>query len=261
MPLIPTKYSDAQRNAIKHAGVVVGIKPLTSISRMAKVGELAWEGQKLEPFDVPDATVRDIVRTEERRRAGAAHSDLVNKPHHDAVEMLRRRMISLLDHETLRLEDAQRAKPKVALDAEHARKLVRVLRELAALPAPGERGERPGATVPGTGKPRAGEAVAKPTSIGGKLADAIERSMTPAQAAQSDDITVDTDRAIPPQTVTENSSVADDETNESHAPAQTASATDEPSAAELGGEDPGAHVRARLASLSATHVDGQPVAR
>lgn len=130
------KYTDDQRAAIIRAGLDLRIRPFTDITRMAAAGELRAEvnGPLIPPFEIPDSTVRDLCRSRERRRAGqTVKGDLANEAPRTQAEMLRKRLVALIDIELERLEKAR--KP---LDAEQIRKLARALRELALLPGPDE---------------------------------------------------------------------------------------------------------------------------
>lgn len=167
-----SEYTDQQRQAIYTAYFVSRIENQSHIGRLARAGELTFEGQQLDAFNIPDATVRSWLNTERRRRAGAARSELVKKTPEDAVEALRRRLVSFLDHETLRIDKQMRTRPNIPLDVEHIRRLVRTVRELAALPGPGERGKP--ATKPTDGRLSTGEPKPAPDSQAGKLMAAMK---------------------------------------------------------------------------------------
>ena len=158
MGLIQPKYTDTQRDAVRRAGLDLAMRP-KEIQDAAKAGRLTWDGAPVPAFEIPASTAYSIVREERRKRDGRTRSQLLQRPHVDAVEELRRRMVAVADHETARMVDVQRKKPNDPLDGEHFRRLCRGLRELASLPEPGTQGERPGAHVPGQGLPK-GEATA-----------------------------------------------------------------------------------------------------
>lgn len=227
------KYSDEQRRAIEHAYLDAAIRPATEIPRLAAAGELVWQGQAIDAFEIPYATALEIGKAEERRRTGRAHSQLVNQPHKDAVEVLRCRMVSLLDHETNRLERAQRKAQNAPIDAEQLRKVGRALRELASMPEPGTRGARPGAGAK-AGQPT-GEAPARDDSMAGKLRTAMRGG---AHTASSD----------APRHGEENG--------------EASSAADQGAEHErINGEvdgAPGDYARSQLEALSALRVDGAP---
>lgn len=238
------KYSEDQRETVRRAGLDLGIAP-KDIARMAGRGELKLRGVPMAPFQIPVGSVYGLIREERKRREGKELSNLVNKPHLDAVEVLRQRMISLGDTETLRMEKAQKAKPSAPIDAEHARKMARFLRELAAMPPPGRPGPQPGKWVPGEGKP-AGEAEAAPNSMKGQLAAALERGLPGGEAAPGDPIPSDLRGG-------------EEERNSSPETAGTtllATQGDEDSGDDGDGGDPGSWARRQFDGVSATHVDG-----
>lgn len=245
MAAFQEKYTDEQREAVRHAGVDLNIAA-ADIERMADSGSLTHRGVALAPFEMPKSTVYGLIREERKRREGKDHSALVQMPHVDAVELLRRRMIALGDSETLRMEKEQKAKPKTPIDAEHARRMARFLRELAAMPPAGQPGRTPGAWVPGEGRPP-GEAEAKENTMKGQLARALERSVPEAEAAPSDPIPLDQETGIGEArqgAVTEDASAA-----ATHGGREEAS--------ERGGGDPGSWAREQFSGVSATHVDGE----
>lgn len=145
-----TKYTREQRAAIERAYLDRGPLPATDVARRARAGELTYDGEKVDAFDIPDSMVRDIGRKAERRRIGVGPSKLVVMPHMDAVEVLRKRSVSVCDLELDRLERlSQHGKKPVDLD--QMRRVVRLLRELAAMPSgpkdapkvgPGTQGEK-----------------------------------------------------------------------------------------------------------------------
>lgn len=143
------KYSTKQRAAIEHAYCDLVIRPATRIGEMARGGTLKLDGNLLPAFEIPDASIRDIGKRAEQRRAGLVASDLAAAPPADAIEALRRRLLNMLDAETKRLERQQKAKPTAEIPLDRVRELLRAMRELAALPPGGERGRKPGAAVPG----------------------------------------------------------------------------------------------------------------
>lgn len=239
-----TKYSDDQRRAVEYAALDAGIKPLTEIARLARAGELVLKGVALAPFEIPDASVRDIVAREKKRREGRQLTHLAQQPHETAVDLLRKRLVSLLDSETLRMEEHQRKHPKDVLDAEQARKCGRALRELASLPEPGERGRQPGAHVPGEGLP-AGEGVAKPNTMRGQMMAALNAGAPGGRTAQSD--------PLPQETGQGDVGVGGD------AARDAATRNVEDGAREREDGDPGAYARSALAGLTASHVDGVPL--
>jgi hypothetical protein len=240
------KYTEEQRRAIEYAYLDAAIRPATEIPRLAAAGQLVWQGHPVEAFEIPYATALEIGKAEERRRTGRAHSQLVNQPHNDAVETLRRRMVSLLDHETNRLEREQRKAQNKPIDAEQLRKVGRALRELASMPKPGTRGVRPGSGAR-AGEPT-GEAPAKDNSMAGALRAALRGGAHGAIA-----------RGDAPENTSLNGATSSSKhegagASGSEPGAAGAEATQE---AHNGGDGarPGAYARTELAGLSALAVD------
>lgn len=180
MGIAERKYTDEQRQAVIHARVE---RRLTGavVSALAAKGELEnVAGERLPAFEIAKDYVYGLGAQEERRRSGARTSALVSQPPEDAIEELRRRLVEVLDRESLRLVGSSRQYPKRALDVEQARKVGRAVRELAAMPAPGERGVQPGRTAQGA---PAGEGTSKRSTMAGQLIAAAQGSAT-AQAGQ-----------------------------------------------------------------------------
>ena len=127
-------YSDEQRDALAHARAVLRIKPAQRISELAAAGELrSPAGEPLEAFHVPAQTVRDIGRRYEKRRAGLERSATAELAPADALENLRRRLLSAADHELSELERRQALRRPA--DLERLRQIARAVREAAALPS------------------------------------------------------------------------------------------------------------------------------
>lgn len=247
MAAFQEKYTDEQREAVRHAGLDLGIAT-ADIQGMAKAGTLKHRGVALEPFEIPTSTVYGLIRDERKRREGKDHSALVQMPHVDAVELLRRRMVALLDSETLRMEREQKAKPRTPIDAEHARRMARALREVMAMPPPGRPGATPGAWVPGEGRP-AGEAEAKANTLKGKLAKALEGGAPQGEAAPSGPILPLGETGTGEATrgaVTEAVGNADADTGREKT-------------SEVDGGGPGSWARGQFSGISATHVDGERI--
>lgn len=142
-------YTEPQRRAVEHAKISREL-PATAIVDLAKRGELEdLDGTPLEPFEIKKDSVYSIATAARKRRSRAKASDLVRKPHAEAMTELYARMMEVADRETERMAKEARRKPNQPIDAEHARKTARFVRELASLPAPGERGKKPGTMVAG----------------------------------------------------------------------------------------------------------------
>lgn len=241
-------YSDQQRNALRYVFFVKGITNMAQIGRLANAGELVFEGRDIPAFPIPAASVRDIINQEKRKRLGKQHSDLVAKPPGDAVETLRRRLTSILDHETARLEKWQEKNTKTPVDAEQIRKLARAVRELDALPGPGERSTK---TAPGRGAQQGngGEAPAKPNTLAGTLAAALKPgAINPERNAATEDVPPDHNEHRDKQP--QNTGIATRLKEVSYQPTkQTTSTTDHNDT-----DDPGAFARDGLAGLRALDV-------
>jgi hypothetical protein len=117
---------------------------------MAAAGELHYDGQRLEPFETNEGTVRDLARNLRLRTIGGKRATpLENRPHRDAIETLRRRLITTADV-LLRDLERQSAKAPGTVNLERLRQIARMVREAAALPGPDDpRPPAPGVQVGG----------------------------------------------------------------------------------------------------------------
>lgn len=136
-------YSDEQRDAIASAWNDKGVRPAVRVAQLALAGELTRpDGSKLAPFGgrdgkpVPEGTVRSLARDERLRRRGETNSELAKAAPRDAVEMLRKRLVSVTDSEIARLERVQVKAPSEPVNAEQVRQLARAVLEIARLPGP-----------------------------------------------------------------------------------------------------------------------------
>ena len=177
MPAFVEKYTDAQRDAAAHAYEDRGIRPYSRVSQLAAAGELTHNGQKLDPFEMPPNTVADLVRKLRRRRRGEQTSQLAQQPPRDALEALRRRLINLADRE---LAHEEKRKPG-DVEPEKLRQLVRVARELAALPGPGD----PRPTAPGQRKDGERNGAETKGGLAGKLLSSHRATATGSPEAQT----------------------------------------------------------------------------
>jgi hypothetical protein len=130
---IQAKYSQEQRDAVI-AAAVDHQTSAAEVARMAARGQLHGKDGQVEPFEIPASTVRSEARKERRRRAGKEVSELAARPAHDAVETLRRRLISAADA-MLRVEEKKKPERR---DAERLRDIGRMVREFAAIKAPSD---------------------------------------------------------------------------------------------------------------------------
>jgi hypothetical protein len=153
MPTFDHVYTDQQREALATAYEDRRVRPAARVAELAAAGELTLDGDKLAPFATTENTVRDCARKLRNRRAGELKSSLATLPPRDAVEVLRRRLISLADRELSVLEHSRRGKVQI----ERLRQIVRVVREASALPGPDDpRPAQPGQRKPGTGEHEGG---------------------------------------------------------------------------------------------------------
>ena len=102
---------------------------------------------------MPVNTVRDCARKLKARRAGKLKSDAAMLPARDAVEALRRRLVSLADRE-MRVAERQK---RGTVQPETLRQIARAVREIAAIPGIDDaRPIHPGSTTP-RDRPRQGD--------------------------------------------------------------------------------------------------------
>lgn len=125
-------YTDEQREAMAEAYEDHRIRPASKVATLAEAGKLP---AGIEPFRVHGgaSTVRDCARKLRNRRAGKLASQTAKQNPRDAVEALRVRLLSAIDHELARVEREQRKRGGKA-DPEQLRQLGRALREAAAIP-------------------------------------------------------------------------------------------------------------------------------
>jgi hypothetical protein len=129
------RYTDQQRDAMAAAYVDLGIRPASRVAELAQAGELELHGEKVEPFTTFEATVRTEAKRLRNRRAGKVRSEMAKLPAQDAIEAMRRRLVTAWEQEMSCLE---RRKPGNR-DTEQIAKLARVAREIRAIPAPNKR--------------------------------------------------------------------------------------------------------------------------
>lgn len=173
-------YTDEQRDAIATAYEDRRIRPARRVVELAEAGELV-EG--LAPFTVHGGanTVRDMARKRRQKRAGQLVTETAKQPPRDALEALRRRLLSAIDHELTACEREQKKRAGSA-DPERLRQIGRALREAAAIPTPSE----PTPPKPGHGPmaTRTGSATRGASTVAGRalLADVeAEHDVPPSQ--------------------------------------------------------------------------------
>jgi hypothetical protein len=144
------KYTDAQRDAITEAYEDRRVRPASRVVRLAMAGELEHAGAKLPPFAITENTVRDFALKLRKRRRGELTSQLAHAAPRDAIETLRRRLVSAADTMLADLE-RQLQRDAGATDPERLRQITRAVREAASLPGPDDpRPKAPGSKEGGT---------------------------------------------------------------------------------------------------------------
>jgi hypothetical protein len=149
VPALTVRYTLWQREAVAAAVMLAGATA-PRVAAVAAAGELEHpSGARLGPFEIPENTVRSIVRRERARQAAAqAAVELVDQPPRDSVERLRQRLAVAIDAELTRIEIEQAEGRQVT--GEVLRQVARALRELASVPGPNDpRPPAPGAKVNG----------------------------------------------------------------------------------------------------------------
>lgn len=111
------KYTDEQRDAVAFAYEDRKIRPAQRVHDLAAAGELEWNGKKLEPFDVPLNTIRDLAKKLRKGRQGGIPSQMSGMAAPDAREAMRQRCLNAWDALMRDLErqtsrDASKVDPK-----------------------------------------------------------------------------------------------------------------------------------------------------
>jgi hypothetical protein len=135
--MLPRRYTQAHKEAIIGAYVVRGMTA-GQVVGLATCGELVHpSGGRLAPFSVGENSVRSIATRARRAEAAAeAATELLDMPARDAVEVCRRRLLTVIDSAMDYVE--------IELDAgrwprgDIIRQLCRATWELAAIPGPYE---------------------------------------------------------------------------------------------------------------------------
>jgi len=145
MSAFERRYSDEQIAAAVHSYLDRKIRPAKAVLQLARDGNLLdRRGQEVPAFTMGEAYLRALVTAERKRRRGPVKAGGMNSLSNpdDVLEGLRRRMIALADSELGVCERQRQGKR----DPEHMRQIARLVREVAALPKPGEgRSKTPGA--------------------------------------------------------------------------------------------------------------------
>ena len=141
MSAFDRRYEPDAIEAVLYAYLDRKQRPLRKVLEMGRLGQLRTrDGREVRPFDCNEDTMRGYLTRERKRRRGAPRGSALDRPD-DVLEGLRKRMIAVADQELTFVERQKRGKR----DPEHLRQIARVLREVAALPKPGEgRGRQPG---------------------------------------------------------------------------------------------------------------------
>lgn len=114
------------------------VKPLRRVVEMAEQGQLVTrEGIQLRPFTINAGYLRSSITLERKRRAGTTGRTALADPD-DVLAGMRKRMIMMAEQELRHAERQKRGKR----DPEHLRQIARLLREVSALPKPGENRSR-----------------------------------------------------------------------------------------------------------------------
>ena len=139
------RYSDEQIAAAVHCYLDRKIRPAKAVMQLAREGNLTGrDGRTVPAFSIGESYLRILVTNERKRRRGPVKGGGMNSLSNpdDVLEGLRRRMIALADSELGVCERQRQGKR----DPEHMRQIARLVREVAALPKPGEgRSKTPGA--------------------------------------------------------------------------------------------------------------------
>lgn len=101
------KYSRAEKDAVASYWLDRKVRPAAAICRLAEAGELEHEGKRLPKFRISEAMVRHEGAKLRKQRHGELRTQLAAVTPRDAVESLRKRLVSAVDHEMQRIEREQ----------------------------------------------------------------------------------------------------------------------------------------------------------
>lgn len=149
MGAFQTRYSKEQKEAVAHAFLDRGIRPLAKILTMAQEGQLTLHNRRIEAFEMVAGSAREEIKRERRRRAARVGTGLPSMPHADAMEDARKRLLGVVENELSVMERKQRAKPNTThIDPATVREWARAMREISHLSPDAEtQGRRPGQTA------------------------------------------------------------------------------------------------------------------
>jgi hypothetical protein len=188
------KYSDRERAALERAGCDMRVRPFRRIVELAAAGRLpVLDGEEpVAAFEIPESTVRAIVRSGDAKRQGLKlRAELARLPADDRATVLERRLAALVDLELQRLEQRALTHQREPIDLEQCRRLARTIRELRAMPA---KGTGPAPRAPGQ---RAGDGTsapdkqASPSSLAGQILRASDAHATRTGTGTAPDSTTD----------------------------------------------------------------------
>src|SRR3954449_11898117 len=98
------RYSEEEREALAAAYADRRIRPARRVVELAAAGELEHNGQRLDPFEASESSVRGLASKRSRRRAGQVPSRLAAVDPGDAVEVFRRQLVAVAEHGITQLE-------------------------------------------------------------------------------------------------------------------------------------------------------------
>lgn len=170
MSAFDRKYEPDQIEAFCHAYLDRKIRPMRKVIELAKQGALLTrDGRETRPFDPNPHTFAGYVARERKRRRGSTRGSALDRPD-DVLEGLRRRMIAVADQELTHWERKRTGNR----DPEQLRQITRLMREISAMPKPGEGRSR----APGQRDENGQMVDGASKGIAGKMLAAHRRSQT-----------------------------------------------------------------------------------
>lgn len=104
------------------------------VARKAAAGELTLRGEPVPAFEIAPSYAAQLGIKMRNKRTGKAATKVADMPHRDAIEVLRRRLVSVGDSVVAALEK-QAEKEPTKVDLERLRQAGRVVVELGRIPA------------------------------------------------------------------------------------------------------------------------------